>query len=133
MDHAGADDPEDVPPGDCGGAGPPKPRGGGPHRRHGPADATETGSLNITGAALPGCRIIGWRSALPADGGPAGDAEGDRAAGPNPEVDKMSAWRLIDLCRIVQRRCGVTYSEGGLSKLMRSLDLSWKTPRPQHA
>jgi transposase len=53
--------------------------------------------------------------------------------GPDPEVDSVSAWRLIDLCRIVRERFGVTYSEGGMGKLMRSLDLSWQTPRPQHA
>jgi hypothetical protein len=28
-------------------------------------------------------------------------------------VDGVSTWRLIDLCRIVQERFGVAYSEGG--------------------
>ncbi|WP_369596553.1 helix-turn-helix domain-containing protein [Belnapia rosea] len=45
----------------------------------------------------------------------------------------MSTWRLIDLCQIVQRHFGVSYSEGGMGKLMRNLDLSWQTPRPRHA
>ena len=53
--------------------------------------------------------------------------------GPDPEADGVSTWRLIDLCQIVQERFGVTYSEGGMGKLMRSLDLSWQTPRPRHA
>ena len=53
--------------------------------------------------------------------------------GPDPEVDGVSTWRLIDLCQIVQERFGVTYSETGMGKLVRSLDLSWQTPRPRHA
>jgi transposase len=53
--------------------------------------------------------------------------------GPDPEVDGVSTWRLIDLCRIVQERFAVTYSETGMGKLMHSLDLSWQTPRPRHA
>jgi transposase len=53
--------------------------------------------------------------------------------GPDPEVDGVSTWRLIDLCGIVQERFGVTYSETGMGKLMHSLELSWQTPRPRHA
>ena len=53
--------------------------------------------------------------------------------GPDPEADGVSTWRLIDLCQIVQERFGVAYSETGMGKLMRSLDLSWQTPRPRHA
>ena len=53
--------------------------------------------------------------------------------GPDAEVDGASTWRLIDLCQIVRERFGVAYSEGGMGKLMRSLDLSWQTPRPRHA
>lgn len=69
------------------------------------------------------------------DGRPCRLTEGQQATlkaivlqGPDPEVDGVSAWRLIDLCRIVRERFGVTYSEGGMGKLMRSLDLSWQTP-----
>jgi transposase len=54
-------------------------------------------------------------------------------AGPNPEVEGVSTWRLIDLCRIVRERFGVSYAETGMARLMRSLDLSWQTPRPRHA
>ena len=53
--------------------------------------------------------------------------------GPDPEADGVSTWRLIDLCQIVQERFGVSYSETGMGKLMRGLDLSWQTPRPRHA
>jgi transposase len=74
------------------------------------------------------------------DGRPCRLTEGQQATlkaivlqGPDPEVDGVSTWRLIDLCQIVQTRFGVSYSEGGMGKLMRSLDLSWQTPRPCHA
>ncbi len=36
-------------------------------------------------------------------------------------MDGVSTWRLIDLCQIVQERFGVSYSETGMGKLMRSL------------
>ncbi|MBX9748984.1 MAG: winged helix-turn-helix domain-containing protein [Roseococcus sp.] len=45
----------------------------------------------------------------------------------------VSTWRLIDLCRIARERFGVSYAETGTARLMRSLDLSWQTPRPRHA
>ena len=54
-------------------------------------------------------------------------------AGPDPEVEGVSTWRLIDLCRIVRERFGISYAETGMARLMRSLDLSWQTPRPRHA
>ena len=54
-------------------------------------------------------------------------------AGPDPEVDGVSTWRLVDLCRIVRERFDVSYAETGMARLMRSLDLSWQTPRPRHA
>jgi hypothetical protein len=41
----------------------------------------------------------------------------------DPEVNGVSTWRLIDPFRIVQERFGVTYSETGMGKLMRNLDL----------
>ena len=44
--------------------------------------------------------------------------------GLDPEVDGVSTWRLTGLCQIVQRRLSVANSEIGMSKLMRSLDLS---------
>jgi transposase len=53
--------------------------------------------------------------------------------GPDPDEDGLSTWRLIDLCRMVRERFGVSYGETGMGRLMRSLDLSWQTPRPQHA
>lgn len=54
-------------------------------------------------------------------------------AGPDPEEDGVSTWRLVDLCRIVRDRFGVAYGETGMARLLHSLDLSWQTPRPRHA
>jgi transposase len=53
--------------------------------------------------------------------------------GPDPDVDGVSTWRLVDLCRIVRERFGVSYGKTGMARLMRSLELSWQTPRPRHA
>ncbi len=74
------------------------------------------------------------------DGRPCRLTEGQQAAlkaivlqGPDPEIDGVSTWRLVDLCRIVRERFGVTYGETGMGRLVRGLDLSWQTPRPRHA
>jgi len=74
------------------------------------------------------------------DGRPCRLTEGQQASlkaivllGPDPEVDGVSTWRLVDLCRIVRERFGVRYGETGLGRLLHGLDLSWQTPRPRHA
>jgi transposase len=52
--------------------------------------------------------------------------------GPDPERDGVSSWRIVDLCRIARERFGVTYREGGMRRLVKSLDLSWQKTRPSH-
>lgn len=52
--------------------------------------------------------------------------------GPDPERDGVSTWRAKDLCRIVEERFGVTYSENGMLRLLHDLDLSWQKARPVH-
>jgi putative transposase len=52
--------------------------------------------------------------------------------GPDPERDGVSTWRAKDLCRIVQGRFGVVYSENGMLRLLHDLDLSWQKARPIH-
>ena len=71
--------------------------------------------------------------------------EGQQAAlqaivreGPDAELDGLDVyvqptWRLVDLFWIVRGRFGVTDSETGRGRRMRSLGLSWQTPRPRHA
>src|ERR687893_2505435 len=52
--------------------------------------------------------------------------------GPEPERDGVSAWRLVDLCDYVERTYGVSYSEWGLSCLLKRLNLSRQKTRPSH-
>ena len=52
--------------------------------------------------------------------------------GPDPDRDGVSSWRIVDLCRIVEKRFGVTYAEGGMLRLVKSLNLSWQKTRPSH-
>jgi transposase len=75
----------------------------------------------------------------PRPGRPCALDEGRQAAlralalkGPTLERDGCVAWRLRDLCRLVERRFGVTYSETGMLRLVRGLDLSWQKARPAH-
>jgi transposase len=75
----------------------------------------------------------------PRPGRPARLAEGEQAAlkaivlrGPDPDRDGVSAWRIVDLCRIAEERFGVTYRESGMLRLVKSLDLSWQKTRPSH-
>jgi transposase len=51
--------------------------------------------------------------------------------GPDPE-DGVSTWRAKDLCRIVEERFGVAYSENGMLGLLHDLGLSWQKARPIH-
>jgi transposase len=52
--------------------------------------------------------------------------------GPDIEKDGVSSWTAKDLCRIVEKRYKVGYSENGMLKLLKSLDLSWQKTRPAH-
>jgi transposase len=52
--------------------------------------------------------------------------------GPEPEHDGVSAWRLVDLCEHVERAYGVSYSQWGLSCLLKRLNLSRQKTRPSH-
>jgi transposase len=53
-------------------------------------------------------------------------------AGPDPAVDKIARWRIVDLCRWVEQRWGVSYSETGMLRVLWSLDLSHRKTRPRH-
>ncbi len=52
--------------------------------------------------------------------------------GPRLERDGCIAWRARDLCGLVECRFGVRYSETGMLRLLKSLDLSWQKARPIH-
>jgi len=53
-------------------------------------------------------------------------------AGPDPAVDQVGRWRVVDLCRYVEERWDVSYSETGMLRLLWSLDLSHRKTRPHH-
>jgi transposase len=50
--------------------------------------------------------------------------------GPDPERDGVSSWTAKDLCRLVEERFGVSYSENGMLDLLHGLNLSWQKTRP---
>src|SRR3712207_8761149 len=50
--------------------------------------------------------------------------------GPRLKRDGCVAWRLRDLCALVERRFGRRYSESGMLRLAKGLDLSWQAARP---
>jgi transposase len=52
--------------------------------------------------------------------------------GPKLERDGCVAWRARDLRALVERRLEVRYSESGIRRLLRGLDLSWQKARPVH-
>jgi transposase len=52
--------------------------------------------------------------------------------GPRLERDGCVAWRIRDLCALVERRFGVVYSESGMLRLVKGLDLSRQKARPAH-
>jgi transposase len=75
----------------------------------------------------------------PKAGRPCGLGEGAQAAlkalvlkGPDPERDGLSAWRIRDLCDLAEGRFGRRYSETGMLRLVKSLNLSRQKPRPVH-
>jgi putative transposase len=75
----------------------------------------------------------------PRPGRPCALDDGQQAAlkalvlrGPRLARDGCVAWRLRDLGALVERRFGVRYSETGLLRLAKGLDLSWQKARPVH-
>src|ERR687886_763981 len=75
----------------------------------------------------------------PRPGRPCALDEGRQAAlkglilrGPKLERDGRVAWRPRDLRALIEERFGVRYSESGVRRLLRGLDLSWRKARPVH-
>ena len=75
----------------------------------------------------------------PRSGRPAWLGEGQLATlrswvlrGPDPDRDGLSSWTANDLCRLVEARFGVAYSENGMLRLLHELGLSWQKTRPAH-
>ena len=53
-------------------------------------------------------------------------------AGPDPEVDGISSYRLLDIAARIQERWAVCYTLSALSRMLHRMDLSWQTTRPVH-
>ena len=70
-------------------------------------------------------------SAVAEEGGSEVRTAGDPKT-PVPMVDGVVRWRVVDLCRWVEERWGVSYSETGMLRLLWSLDLSHRKTRPRH-
>jgi len=75
----------------------------------------------------------------PRSGRPPRLGEGQQAAlkalvlkGPDLKRDGCIAWRIRGLCDLVERRFAVAYSESGMLRLLKGLDLSWQKARPIH-
>lgn len=52
--------------------------------------------------------------------------------GPELDRDGCAAWRIRDLCGLVEARFGVRHGETGKLRLLKGLDLSWQEARPVH-
>ena len=53
-------------------------------------------------------------------------------AGPDPEVDGISAYSLDDLTEIVEERFGASYHPSSMSRMVRRLGFSRQKARPHH-
>jgi transposase len=53
-------------------------------------------------------------------------------AGPDPVRDGTTVWRLKDLCRLVEARFGVGYTDSGMFDLLGRLGIAWMSVRPRH-
>ncbi len=53
-------------------------------------------------------------------------------AGPDPEVDGLSSYRLLDIAAHIQKRWAASYGLSALSRMLHRMDLSWQTTRPVH-
>ncbi len=52
--------------------------------------------------------------------------------GPDPETDGISAYTLEDLCALVEKQFERTYTDRGMSKVIKRLGFSRQKARPHH-
>jgi len=53
-------------------------------------------------------------------------------AGPDPEADGISSYRLLDIAAHIQERWASSYGLSALSRMLHRMGLSWQTTRPAH-
>jgi hypothetical protein len=84
------------------------------------AEGPRASAIGPRAVAGPGSTMVSW------------PLESSGAARSRPRARRRRAWRAKDLCRIVEERFGVAYSENGMLRLLHDLDLSWQKARPIH-
>ena len=52
--------------------------------------------------------------------------------GPDPEVNSVSSYRLLDIAARIHECWAVSYGLSALSRMLHRMDLSWQTTRPVH-
>src|SRR5215468_5465989 len=100
--------------------------------RDGPADLARLGSSLQRGRDCRAQQPRGAGALTKVDGGQMAALKAVVLAGPDPVVDGVVRWRIVDLCRWVEERWSVSYSETGMLRLLWSLDLSHRKTRPRH-
>jgi transposase len=53
-------------------------------------------------------------------------------AGPDPEADGISSYRLLDIAAHIEQHWSVSYGLSSVSRLLHRMSLSWQTTRPVH-
>jgi transposase len=53
-------------------------------------------------------------------------------AGADLARDGIVAYRILDIRALAEREFGVTYSHGGMHRLLHAIGCSWLAPRPRH-
>jgi transposase len=53
-------------------------------------------------------------------------------AGAELARDGIVAYRILDIRALAEREFGVTYSHGGMHRLLHAIGCSWLVPRPRH-
>lgn len=53
-------------------------------------------------------------------------------AGADFARDGIVAYRVVDLCALVEREFGTRYSRSGMQRLLHAIGCSWLVPRPGH-
>lgn len=67
------------------------------------------------------------------DAGQLAELKAWMVAGPDPEVDGVSAWRVLDAVGFCERRFGLRYSDEGMRRILHEeLNLSYQKARPSH-
>ena len=76
---------------------------------------------------MPGCAIGPRRRQPKLSEGQMAALKAVVLAGPDPAVDKIVRWRVVDLCRWVKERWGISYSETGMLRPNLNSEQGWRS------